>query len=78
MLAEASSTDASDIDTMDLDPALHLVRLRTGAGGAIAFPSKALEHRVTPVTRGERRSLLLLCRQSAAVYHESDRIRPVA
>ncbi len=30
-------------------------------GAAVAFPSKVLEHRVTPVTRGERRSLLLLC-----------------
>ena len=37
---------------------------RFGAGASVAFPSKTLEHRVTPVTRGERRSLLLLCRRT--------------
>eukprot|EP01052_Picozoa_sp_SAG31_P060841 SAG31_NODE_19975_length_587_cov_0.870902_1_plen_84_part_10 len=33
-------------------------------GCVIAFPSKTLEHGVKPVTRGERRSLLLIVRAS--------------
>eukprot|EP00974_Lingulodinium_polyedra_P031787 3062115-Lingulodinium_polyedra.AAC.1 len=37
-------------------PAEDIVRRRYPAGDAVAFPSKHLEHRVTPVTRGERRS----------------------
>eukprot|EP00746_Dinoflagellata_sp_MGD_P090997 gnl/MRDRNA2_/MRDRNA2_36001_c0_seq1.p1 gnl/MRDRNA2_/MRDRNA2_36001_c0~~gnl/MRDRNA2_/MRDRNA2_36001_c0_seq1.p1 ORF type:complete len:330 (-),score=70.53 gnl/MRDRNA2_/MRDRNA2_36001_c0_seq1:31-1020(-) len=31
-----------------------------GPGWAVAFPSRSLEHGVTPVTKGERRSLLLI------------------
>lgn len=41
----------------------YIVRRRFSAGDAIAFPSKGLKHRVTAVTDGQRRSLLLLCRR---------------
>mmetsp|Transcript_51990 Transcript_51990/g.97516 ORF Transcript_51990/g.97516 Transcript_51990/m.97516 type:complete len:236 (-) Transcript_51990:66-773(-) len=38
-----------------------LVTRRFSPGNAVAFSSKFLKHCVTPVTAGERRSLLLLC-----------------
>ena len=37
---------------------------RYGPCSAVAFPSRSLEHGVTPVTRGERRSLLLIAGSS--------------
>jgi hypothetical protein len=43
-------------------------RLRCPRGSAVAFRSAVLEHRVTEVTRGERRSLLLLCGASGARF----------
>jgi hypothetical protein len=45
----------------DETPAAAVVGRRFGIGAAVAFPSKITRHRVTQVTRGERRSLLLLC-----------------
>ena len=41
------------------------VERRYAPGWAVAFPSTKLEHRVTPVTQGERRSLLLIAGQRA-------------
>ena len=41
-------------------PAVEVMQKRYEPGWAVAFPSKTLEHGVTPVTDGERRSLLLI------------------
>jgi hypothetical protein len=38
-----------------------VVSKRYGPCYAVAFPSKTLKHRVTPVTKGSRRSLVLIC-----------------
>lgn len=46
-----------------------VVRRIFPAGATVAFPSKTLEHRVTPVTSGHRRSLLLLCRRANGGGH---------
>jgi hypothetical protein len=43
-----------------------VISRRYRAGYAVAFPSKQLEHRVTPVTKGTRRSLVLICGASNA------------
>ena len=58
-------------DARALPETTQLLRLRFGAGASVAFPSKTLEHRVTPVTKGERRSLLLLCRRAGSQPIES-------
>lgn len=72
MLVWENHPAPDDATIQDLPSTTRLVRLRTGAGSAVAFPSKTLEHRVTPVTRGERRSLLLLCRQAVAASAGAD------
>ena len=53
---EAASTPGAE----DAAPAGGIVSRRYYPGWAVAFPSKTLEHRVCPVTSGERRSLLLI------------------
>eukprot|EP00927_Polykrikos_kofoidii_P068207 TRINITY_DN63576_c0_g1_i1.p1 TRINITY_DN63576_c0_g1~~TRINITY_DN63576_c0_g1_i1.p1 ORF type:complete len:238 (+),score=38.23 TRINITY_DN63576_c0_g1_i1:153-866(+) len=49
------------LESPEAETRTELVERRFAPGDAVAFPSKLLEHRVTPVTSGERRSLLLLC-----------------
>ena len=62
--AEMTSSNVSDVGSNGKrSNDEHIVRRRFCAGDTVAFPSKGLEHRVSPVTDGERRSLLLLCRR---------------
>lgn len=59
---DLSSVNRSDPQTPGDDESCEsILERRFRPGDAVAFPSKTLRHRVTPVTAGERRSLLMLC-----------------